>query len=101
MDCDAFFGMLNSRSPRSGEPPWYSLLKEYRGFVDEPHLKERPEAALVATTPQRLAISHLPRTVAIATSSWVSRPARSSTGDKGASTCGGTPTPSTTVPFHV
>jgi hypothetical protein len=40
VDCDAFFDMLNSRAQCIGEPPWYSLLSEYRGFVDEPYVRE-------------------------------------------------------------
>lgn len=40
VDCDAFFDMLRSRTQPVVEPPWYSLLKDYRGFADEPHVKK-------------------------------------------------------------
>ena len=39
VDSDAFFDMLNSVSFRSGEPPWYSLFKDYRGFTDDPYIQ--------------------------------------------------------------
>jgi len=40
IDSDAFFDMLNSVSFRSGEPPWYSLLRNYEGFSDDAYIQD-------------------------------------------------------------